>query len=104
MGGSVLSRHNLGVTEYEAGNMSRAMKHFMIAARAGDDEALNEIREGYLDGHVTKDDFEKALRANKESKDEMKSDQRRLLLSVVVDTFDYHRSCGTRGQLIESYF
>ena len=76
MGGNVSSRYNLGIEEENVGNMSRAMKHWMIAARAGDDEALNEIRDGYLAGHVTKDDFEKALRANKESKDEMKSDQR----------------------------
>jgi hypothetical protein len=27
-------------------------------------------------GHATKDDFEKALRAHKDSKDEMKSEQR----------------------------
>ena len=29
-----------------------------------------------MNGHATKDDFEKALRAHKDAKDEMKSDQR----------------------------
>jgi hypothetical protein len=29
-----------------------------------------------MNGHATKDDFEKALRAHKEANDEMKSDQR----------------------------
>ena len=29
-----------------------------------------------MNGHVTKDDFEKTLRAHKEAKDAMKSDQR----------------------------
>ena len=52
------------------------MKHFMVAAEAGDDNSLKSIREGYLSGHVTKDNFERALRAHKESKDEEKSDQR----------------------------
>ena len=39
-------------------------------------DSLEEIRNGYMNGYVTKDDFEKALRAHKEAKDEMKSDQR----------------------------
>ena len=62
--------------EERAGNMSRAVKHWMISAGAGHDESLKAIRECFLDGHATKDDFEKALRAHKEAKDEMKSDQR----------------------------
>ena len=53
------------------------MKHWMIAAGAGLDESLTAIRVCYLDdGHATKDDFEKALRAHQASTDEMKSDQR----------------------------
>ncbi|KAL7529179.1 hypothetical protein ACHAXR_002832 [Thalassiosira sp. AJA248-18] len=75
-GGDVLSRHVLGVVEVEAGTMNRAMKHFMISAGFGHDESLREIQRGFSHGHVTKDDFEKALRAHKESKDEMQSDQR----------------------------
>ena len=76
MMGDIMARHNLGVWEENAGNTSRAMKHWMISASAGYDKALKVIREYFLKGHVTKDDFEKALRANKESKDEMKSEQR----------------------------
>ena len=76
MGGDVYARHNLGGSEYSAGNMSRAVKHWMISAGAGNDKSLAAIRECYLRGHATKDDFEKALRAHKESKDEMKSDKR----------------------------
>lgn len=56
--------------------MERAVKHFMISAEAGDDDSLKAIQQGYLDGHATKDDFEMALRAHKEAKDEMTSDQR----------------------------
>ncbi|KAL7523815.1 hypothetical protein ACHAXR_000343 [Thalassiosira sp. AJA248-18] len=76
MGGGVTARHNLGVFEMNAGNMNRAMKHFMISASYGYDDSLKEIKTGFSDGHVTKDDFEKSLRAHKESKDEMQSDQR----------------------------
>ncbi|KAL7540297.1 hypothetical protein ACHAXR_010007 [Thalassiosira sp. AJA248-18] len=76
MGGCETSRYNLGAVEEEVGNMNRAMKHFMISAGFGHDSSLKEIQNGFSDGHVTKDDFEKTLRAHKESKDEMQSDQR----------------------------
>jgi hypothetical protein len=76
MGRDIDARHNLGVVEAKAGNMSRAMKHWMIAAGAGYDKSLERIRYCFLNGHATKADFEKALRAHKEAKDEMKSDQR----------------------------
>ena len=56
--------------------MNRAMKHWIIAARAGCDKSLKEIRNAFMNGHATKEDFEKSLRAHKESADEMKSDQR----------------------------
>ena len=56
--------------------MDRAVKHYMIVAGAGCDDSLKGIRQLYLEGRATKDDFEKALRSHKEAKDEMKSDQR----------------------------
>ncbi|KAL7529419.1 hypothetical protein ACHAXR_005122, partial [Thalassiosira sp. AJA248-18] len=76
MGGNVLARHNLGFVEGKAGNTKRALKHFMISAELGCDYSLEEIHYGFSKGRVTKDDFEKALRAHKKSKDEMQSDQR----------------------------
>ena len=76
MGGNLSSRYNLGVVERDAGNMNRAVKHWMIAARAGHDNSLQAIRVGFMHGIATKDDFEKALRAHKEVKDEIKSEQR----------------------------
>ena len=76
MGVDVFSRHNLGCVENNAGNFDRAMKHWIISARAGDDDSLKEIRECFLEGHVTKEEFEKALRAHQVSNDEMKSEQR----------------------------
>ena len=76
MGGDAHARHNLGCSENDAGNMNRAVRHWMIAAAAGHDDSLGKIRECFLRGYATKDDYEKALRAHKEAKDEMKSDQR----------------------------
>ena len=76
MGGDVVARHNLGCVEENADNMDRAVRHWMISAAAGHDNSLKEIRQGFLKGDVTKDDFEIALRAHKEAKDDMKSNQR----------------------------
>ena len=75
-GGDLDARYNLGLEESRGGNIDRAVKHWMISAGAGDDDSLKEIRQCFMNGHVTKNDFEKALRANKEAKDEMRSDQR----------------------------
>ncbi|KAL7533270.1 hypothetical protein ACHAXR_005135 [Thalassiosira sp. AJA248-18] len=90
MGGNVVARYNLGVFEAEAGNMNRALKHFMISSGCGCDDSLKEIQKGFSDGHATKDDFEKALRAHKESKDEMQSDQRDAARQYVQRTRLYH--------------
>ena len=76
MGGNTMARLNLGCVEGSAGNMNRAMKHWMISARAGDDGSLKEIQDGFVNGNAKKDDFETALRAHQTSKDEMKSEQR----------------------------
>ena len=76
MGGDVEARYNLGAEEEDAGNMSRAAKHWMIGAMAGDDDSLDAIRECFMHGDATRDDFEKALHSHKESKDEEKSIQR----------------------------
>jgi len=46
MGGSEVTRHVLGNTEYYDNNIDRAMKHYMIAARAGLDESLEAVSEG----------------------------------------------------------
>ncbi|KAL7536582.1 hypothetical protein ACHAXR_007258, partial [Thalassiosira sp. AJA248-18] len=76
MGGNVEARHSLGTFEMMSGNINRAMKHLMISAEFGWDDSLKEIQNGFSEGYVTKDEFEKALRAHKESKDGMQSDQR----------------------------
>ena len=76
MGGDVKARHNIGIDEANAGNMNRAVKHWMIAAGTGYDKSLENIRKCFMKGHATKGDFEKALRAHKDAKDAMTSDQR----------------------------
>ena len=75
-GGHDQARANLGVLNWNLDNTEVAIKHYMIAAAQGNDHALNGIKEGYMEGNVTKDDFAKALRDHKSAQDEMKSDQR----------------------------
>ena len=76
MNGDVYARHNLGALEGKAGNHERAMKHFMVAARAGDNKSLDKVKQGFMRGFVTKDEYGNALRAYQERQDEMKSDTR----------------------------
>ena len=75
IGGNVNARYNLGIHEKNAGNMSRALKHYMIAAE-GDDISLKQIQKLYTNGHATKDDYAKALRAYQAYLVEIKSPQR----------------------------
>ena len=76
MGGHVDARYNLGVEELKKGNIHRAMKHWIIAARAGHVRSLDAVKEGFTVGDVTKDVFASTLRAYQKRQDEMKSDER----------------------------
>ena len=74
--GHVKSRHNLGVYEYNAGNYQRAMKHLLIAAKAGDKLSLDTVKGGYTGGHVTKEEYANTLREYQKIHDEMTSEAR----------------------------
>jgi TPR repeat protein len=76
MTGNVHARYNLCCDEYNAGNMDRAYKHWMISANVGCDSSMKEVQEGYKIGLVTKDEYAKTIRAHGHSIDEMKSDDR----------------------------
>ena len=76
MNGNVHARHNLGCREFEAGNYHRAYKHFILAARAGYKLSLDVVKDGYMYGDVTKDEYVNALRAYQQQQDEMKSEER----------------------------
>ena len=75
--GQVEARYNIGVVEFNEHNCGRAMKHWIIAAAAGHDDALKWLRSyGFMEGRVTKEEYEKALRAHKDSQDAMDSNLR----------------------------
>jgi len=75
--GGAVSRYNLGLNEVHAGNINRAIKHFLIAARGGDSESVKQIQLLYsLDGVATKEDYAKALHAYQTYLSEIKSAER----------------------------
>ena len=76
MGGHLDARHNLGAKEGRAGNIDRALNHFMIAAGYGDNDSLEMIKQMFMNKYATKDDYAKALRAYQASLVEIKSPQR----------------------------
>eukprot|EP00984_Skeletonema_dohrnii_P034624 scaffold33610_cov233-Skeletonema_dohrnii-CCMP3373.AAC.1 len=73
--GHPLARFNLAVVEWNNGRQERAIKHWIIAATQGDDDALQYLRERYP-RFVRKEDFAAALRAHQAAIDATKSLQR----------------------------
>jgi len=76
MGGDVDARSFLGRDEYRSGNQQRAIKHWIIAARAGEKKSLDVIKDLFMHGTVAKDEYASTLRAYHERQKEMKSDER----------------------------
>ena len=76
MGGHAVARHILGCMEGEAGNEHRAIKHCILAARAGYKDSLDTVKRLFMRGAVTKDEYANTLRAYHERQKEMKSDTR----------------------------
>ena len=89
IGGNVTSRYNLGVVEEDEDNMNRALKHYMVAVECGHENALKQIQKLYKNGHATKDDYAKALRAYQAYLVEIKSAQRDKA-AAIDDEYKYY--------------
>ncbi|EJK70315.1 hypothetical protein THAOC_08336 [Thalassiosira oceanica] len=76
MNGDVASRHFLGVAEYNQGNCELAVQHLMISAKMGDELSLNCIKEMFMGGLATKEQYTEALMGYRDAVEEMKSPQR----------------------------
>ena len=76
MKGDADARYNLATTEKNAGNINRALKHYMIAVQGGDSVSLDTIKVLYKYELATKENYTKALRAYQEYLNEIKSPQR----------------------------
>ena len=84
MSGKVSARNNLGIMENNAGNHQRAMKHLILAASAGHDKALEDVKKGFMTDLVTKDEYESTLRAYYERQLEMKSEAREKIADILA--------------------
>jgi hypothetical protein len=78
IGGHPTARYNLA--DYEKTNMriDRAMRHYIIAAKLGDNDALERVKEGFYLDFLRKEDYETALRGHQAAVDATKSEQRRM--------------------------
>ena len=76
IGGHLPARYNLGCHEHNNDNMDRAAKHFIIAAKLGDEISMKGLWTYYSAGNITKEDLEATLRNHKAAMDETKSAQR----------------------------
>lgn len=70
------ARYNLAFAEELNGMTERAMRHYIIAAKLGHDEALEAVKKGYRGGDVSKEDFEAALRGHQAAVNATKSELR----------------------------
>jgi TPR repeat protein len=76
IGGSLFARNSLRTIEGENGRYERAFKHFIIAAKLGEDDSLDALKKGFKEGYVSKEDFAAALRGHQAAVNATKSPQR----------------------------
>jgi tetratricopeptide (TPR) repeat protein len=76
MGGHVGARGLLASYEEKNGRFERAVKHHIIAANLGYDNSLKAIKELFVEGIVSKDDYAAALRGYQAAVDATKSAER----------------------------
>ena len=84
IGGHPIARFNLGRVEEDNGRMDRAAKHWIIAAKLGEDKSLQAVTKAYRNGYVSKDDFEAALRGHKAAVDATNSRQREAAIKFFI--------------------
>ncbi len=78
IGGHPEARYNLGVYEKDGdgGSYDKAVKHFIIAANLGYDDALDTLKDCFLNGLVSKEVYASALRGHQAAVDATKSKHR----------------------------
>jgi len=76
MQGHVQSRHNLGAIEVNSGNYVRAVRHFLISAKMGRKDSLEEIKVAFKEGDATKEQYAEALKGYQDAVEETKSHDR----------------------------
>ncbi|EJK56890.1 hypothetical protein THAOC_23132 [Thalassiosira oceanica] len=70
------SRFTLGIHECDERNHELAVQHWMISAKIGCEQSLNEIKGIFMKGHATKAQYTEALMGYQNALEEVKSPQR----------------------------
>ncbi len=76
IGGHPSARFNLGNHEFRNKRYERAVKHWIIAAKLGCNDALDSVKKLFSVGIVSKEDYAAALRGHQAAVDATKSKQR----------------------------
>ena len=76
MAGNEVARYNLGVMECNSGNIERAIKHWTIAASAGDFQAMFTLLIALKKRDVSRESIDSTLVAYNNSCTEMRSEAR----------------------------
>jgi TPR repeat protein len=76
IGGHPLARYSLAIREEENAREDRACRHLIIASKLGLDVALDAVKMGFMNGSVSKEEYEAALRGCQAAVDATKSQQR----------------------------
>ena len=74
--GDVCARCTLACVEAESGNIKLAIRHWKLAAAAGDSVSTENLWKCFYKGALEKDELEETLRAYKEGCDSMSSTER----------------------------
>ena len=83
MQGHAEARHNLGVVAAHKENHQVAMKHYMISAKLGYKESLDNIKTMFMYGYATNDQYAEALKGYGDAVEEMKSHHREQANAVI---------------------
>ena len=90
MCGHVSARFNLGCNEFTVGgNYDLALQHWVIAAQLGDHNALNMVKDLFMDGLATKADYAEALRGYQSAIEELQSPQRKEAAALELDAISW---------------
>jgi TPR repeat protein len=84
MAGHEVARYNIGVMEAESGNRERAIKHWIIAASAGEYLSMHILIGCFEKGYVSRESIDSALAAYNNSCAEMRSEA--IYASIALET------------------
>ena len=89
MGGKTLARNALGSLELKAGNLARAVTHYVIGAKAGDERCLTMVQSLFEKGFLTREGHAEALHAYQKQQEETKSPERGEAIKYVGNPDEY---------------